>query len=91
MGVPKGVFNLVLGNGPDSGAPLSGHPGTLIFHLLSISDVAKVAFTGSVPTGSQIAASGAATIKRVSLELGGKSPAIVCADADLEQAIDWIT
>jgi betaine-aldehyde dehydrogenase len=54
-------------------------------------DVTKVAFTGSVPTGAQIAGAGASTIKRVSLELGGKSPAIVCADADIEQAIDWLT
>eukprot|EP01127_Copromyxa_protea_P004494 TRINITY_DN14351_c0_g1_i1.p1 TRINITY_DN14351_c0_g1~~TRINITY_DN14351_c0_g1_i1.p1 ORF type:complete len:669 (+),score=121.02 TRINITY_DN14351_c0_g1_i1:33-2009(+) len=80
VGVPKGVFNLIVGNGPDSGSPLSSHP-----------DVSKVAFTGSVPTGSSIAAAGASTIKKVSLELGGKSPAIVCADADIEQAIDWIT
>jgi hypothetical protein len=78
--LPRGVFNLLIGNGPDAGAPLSSHP-----------DVAKVAFTGSVPTGSQIAATAGASIKRVSLELGGKSPAIVCADADIEQAIDWIT
>lgn len=56
-----------------------------------IKDVVKVAFTGSVPTGSHIAAAGAATIKKISLELGGKSPAIVCADADIEQAIDWLT
>jgi len=52
--------------------------------------VDKVAFTGSVATGSKIASAGAKTIKKVSLELGGKSPLIVCHDADLEQACDWI-
>jgi len=80
VGLPAGVFNLIIGNGPDAGSPLSSHP-----------DVAKVAFTGSVATGTHIAAAGASSIKKVSLELGGKSPAIVCSDADIEQVIDWIT
>eukprot|EP01126_Amoeba_proteus_P041853 TRINITY_DN4519_c0_g2_i12.p1 TRINITY_DN4519_c0_g2~~TRINITY_DN4519_c0_g2_i12.p1 ORF type:complete len:401 (+),score=106.11 TRINITY_DN4519_c0_g2_i12:918-2120(+) len=80
VGLPEGVFNLIQGIGPDAGVPLSNHP-----------DVVKVAFTGSVPTGSKIAAAGAATIKKVSLELGGKSPLVVCGDADVQQAVDWIS
>eukprot|EP01126_Amoeba_proteus_P037399 TRINITY_DN3858_c0_g1_i8.p1 TRINITY_DN3858_c0_g1~~TRINITY_DN3858_c0_g1_i8.p1 ORF type:complete len:510 (-),score=70.54 TRINITY_DN3858_c0_g1_i8:594-2123(-) len=74
VGLPPGVFNLVQGNGPDCGFPLSSHP-----------DVVKIAFTGSVPTGARISAAGSSTIKKVSLELGGKSPLIVCSDADLDQ------
>jgi len=80
VGLPKGVFNLVLGNGPDCGSPLTVHP-----------DIAKVAFTGSVATGQLIASKAANAVTNVSLELGGKSPVIVCEDADIEQAIDWIT
>jgi betaine-aldehyde dehydrogenase len=79
VGLPAGVFNVVLGTGSDAGQPLAAHP-----------DIGKVAFTGSVTTGSKIASVGAKTIKKVSLELGGKSPLIVCRDADLDQACDWI-
>ncbi|MDX6532650.1 MAG: betaine-aldehyde dehydrogenase [Gaiellales bacterium] len=75
-GVPPGVFNVVPGLGEVAGAALAEHPG-----------VDKIAFTGSTVTGRSVMRAGAATIKRVSLELGGKSPSIVFADADLERAV----
>jgi acyl-CoA reductase-like NAD-dependent aldehyde dehydrogenase len=74
-GVPDGVVNVVAGPGSTCGKRLVEHP-----------DVAKVAFTGSTEVGRGIAAGAAATIKRVTLELGGKSANIVFADADVEQA-----
>jgi betaine-aldehyde dehydrogenase len=74
-GVPEGVVNVVAGPGSTCGARLVEHP-----------DVAKVAFTGSTEVGRTIAAGAARTIKRVTLELGGKSPNLVFADADLEAA-----
>jgi acyl-CoA reductase-like NAD-dependent aldehyde dehydrogenase len=74
-GLPEGVLNVVAGPGAECGARLVEHP-----------DVAKIAFTGSTAVGRAIAAGAAATIKRVTLELGGKSPNIVFADADLEAA-----
>ena len=74
-GVPDGVVNVVVGAGSTAGQRLVEHP-----------DVAKIAFTGSTEVGRQIATSAAPTIKRVTLELGGKSPNIVFADADLRQA-----
>ncbi len=73
--LPEGVVNVVAGPGSVCGQRLVEHP-----------DVAKVAFTGSTEVGRRIAAGAAATIKRVTLELGGKSASIVFADADLEQA-----
>ncbi len=78
-GLPKGVFNLVTGFGPEAGAPLAEHPG-----------VDKIAFTGSVPTGSKVMRAAAADIKAISLELGGKSPFIVFADSDIDKAVEWI-
>jgi acyl-CoA reductase-like NAD-dependent aldehyde dehydrogenase len=75
VGVPEGVLNVVVGPGAVCGARLVEHPG-----------VAKVAFTGSTQVGRGIAAGAAATIKRVTLELGGKSANVVFADADLEAA-----
>ncbi len=78
-GLPKGVFNLVTGFGPEAGAPLAGHPG-----------VDKVAFTGSVPTGSKVMQAAAVDIKAISLELGGKSPFVVFADSDIDKAVEWI-
>lgn len=78
-GLPKGVFNLVTGTGPEAGAPLAEHPG-----------VDKVAFTGSVPTGSKVMQAAAADIKAISLELGGKSPFVVFADSDIDKAVEWI-
>jgi betaine-aldehyde dehydrogenase len=74
-GLPEGVVNVVAGPGSVCGRRLVEHP-----------DVAKVAFTGSTEVGRTIAAAAAATIKRVTLELGGKSANVVFADADLEKA-----
>jgi acyl-CoA reductase-like NAD-dependent aldehyde dehydrogenase len=74
-GIAPGVVNVVAGYGPVAGARLVEHP-----------DVAKIAFTGSTAVGRAIAASAAQTIKRVTLELGGKSANIIFADADLEKA-----
>jgi acyl-CoA reductase-like NAD-dependent aldehyde dehydrogenase len=74
-GIPDGVVNVVAGPGSVCGQRLVEHP-----------DVAKIAFTGSTEVGRTIAAGAAATIKRVTLELGGKSPNIVFADADVEAA-----
>jgi betaine-aldehyde dehydrogenase len=74
-GIPAGVVNVVVGPGRTCGQRLVEHP-----------DVSKIAFTGSTEVGSSIAAGAAATIKRVTLELGGKSANIVFADADLEAA-----
>lgn len=75
-GVPAGVFNLVQGDGATVGAAISSHP-----------DVDLVHFTGSTRAGSLVAAAAAATIKKVALELGGKSANIVLPDADLEKAV----
>jgi betaine-aldehyde dehydrogenase len=74
-GIAPGVVNVVAGLGPVAGARLVEHP-----------DVAKIAFTGSTAVGRLVAASAAARIKRVTLELGGKSANIIFADADLEKA-----
>ncbi|HWE10130.1 MAG TPA: aldehyde dehydrogenase family protein [Solirubrobacteraceae bacterium] len=74
-GLPEGVLNVVVGPGSTCGARLVEHPG-----------VAKIAFTGSTSVGRSVAAGAAATIKRVTLELGGKSPNIIFADADLAAA-----
>jgi 5-carboxymethyl-2-hydroxymuconic-semialdehyde dehydrogenase len=76
-GLPDGVFNVVQGLGADAGAPLAAHP-----------DVARVAFTGSVAAGRQVAAAAGAQLTPVSLELGGKSPLLVFADADLDLAVE---
>lgn len=75
-GFPAGVFNVVAGFGADVGATLVEHP-----------SVAKVTFTGSDATGAKVYASAAKTMKRVSLELGGKSPNIVFDDCDLDVAV----
>src|ERR1700712_2212268 len=75
-GIPPGVVNVVPGYGETAGAALASHP-----------DVDKVAFTGSHVTGQSIIRASAGNLKRVSLELGGKSPDIVFADADLSQAV----
>ncbi|OPG11404.1 aldehyde dehydrogenase family protein [Microbispora sp. GKU 823] len=76
-GLPPGVGNLVLGAGAEVGAPLAEHPG-----------VDMVSFTGGLATGRGIMASAARTVKRVALELGGKNPNIVFADADFDTAVD---
>jgi aldehyde dehydrogenase (NAD+) len=75
-GVPPGVVNIVTGFGETAGAALAAHPG-----------VDKIAFTGSTETGKSIARIAAEHLKRLSLELGGKSPNIVFADADLDVAV----
>jgi aldehyde dehydrogenase (NAD+) len=75
-GVPAGVFNLINGDGPTVGAALSSHP-----------EVDMVSFTGSTRAGIEVAKNAAPTVKRVAQELGGKSPNIILADADLEAAV----
>ncbi|MEU7878088.1 aldehyde dehydrogenase family protein [Microbispora bryophytorum] len=77
-GLPPGVGNLVLGAGAEAGAPLAEHPA-----------VDMVSFTGGLATGRRIMASAAQTVKRVALELGGKNPNIVFADADFDAAVDF--
>lgn len=77
LGLPAGVANLVLGAGADCGTPLSTHP-----------SVDMVSFTGGVVTGRLIAANAAKTVKKVALELGGKNPNVVFADADFDAALD---
>ncbi|WP_194746531.1 aldehyde dehydrogenase family protein [Staphylococcus chromogenes] len=74
-GVPKGVFNLVNGDGEGVGNPLSEHP-----------DVRMMSFTGSGPTGSKIMEKASKDFKKVSLELGGKSPYIILDDANVDEA-----
>ena len=75
-GVPAGVYNMVNGDGPGVGTALSKHP-----------DVDMMSFTGSTRAGSLVAQNAAPTVKRVTQELGGKSPNIVLDDADLEAAV----
>ncbi|MFJ9724316.1 aldehyde dehydrogenase family protein [Streptomyces sp. NPDC101209] len=74
-GLPEGLFQVLPGHGPVAGNALVEHPG-----------IAKIVFTGSTAVGKQVLAKGSALLKRVTLELGGKSPNIVFADADLEAA-----
>jgi phenylacetaldehyde dehydrogenase len=76
-GLPEGLFQVLPGHGPVAGNALVEHPG-----------VAKIVFTGSTAVGKQVLAKGSALLKRVTLELGGKSPNIVFADADLKAAAD---
>ncbi|MFI6977629.1 aldehyde dehydrogenase [Embleya sp. NPDC050154] len=76
-GLPAGVFNVVQGYGEEVGAALTAHP-----------DVRRISFTGSVPTARHIGAAAAANLTPVGLELGGKSPLLVFADADLELAVE---
>ncbi|MDG5806897.1 aldehyde dehydrogenase family protein [Streptomyces ossamyceticus] len=76
-GLPPGTANLILGAGPEAGAPLSEHP-----------DVDLVSFTGGLQTGRRLMANAAASVKKVALELGGKNPNIVFADADFDTAVD---
>lgn len=77
VGLPAGVFNLVHGAGDAAGAPLVAHPG-----------MKAVSFTGSTRVGTTIAAVAAPQLKKVSLELGGKNPFVVFADADFDAALD---
>jgi aldehyde dehydrogenase (NAD+) len=75
-GLPAGVFNIVTGRGATVGAEITRHP-----------DIAKISFTGSTDVGKTIARGAVDTMKRVTLELGGKSPNVILDDADLEKAI----
>ncbi|TFV56178.1 aldehyde dehydrogenase family protein [Mycobacterium sp. PS03-16] len=75
-GVPAGVYNLVYGDGPGVGAPLSSHP-----------DIDMVSFTGSTRAGIEVARNAAPTVKRVTQELGGKSPNIVLDDDDFAKSV----
>ena len=79
VGVPAGVLNILTGAGSVAGQAIIDHKG-----------VDKLAFTGSGPIGSKIMAAAARDIKRVSLELGGKSPFVVFEDADIDEAVEWI-
>lgn len=76
-GLPEGVLNVLTGAGPELGQAIVEHPG-----------IDKIAFTGSTATGKRVAATAAQTLKRVTLELGGKSPSVVFDDADLTQAVN---
>ncbi len=77
-GLPPGVLNIVHGFGEEAGAPLVAHP-----------RIPVVSFTGSTAVGREIARVAGARLARVSLELGGKNPLVVCDDADLEHAAQW--
>ncbi|MEY9534223.1 acyl-CoA reductase-like NAD-dependent aldehyde dehydrogenase [Sinorhizobium fredii] len=79
VGLPPGVLNIVTGSGSVAGQAIIDHR-----------QVDKLAFTGSGPVGSKIMAAAARDIKRVSLELGGKSPFVVFEDADIDEAVEWI-
>jgi len=75
-GIPEGVFNVVTGHGAQAGAALAAHP-----------DVDKISFTGSTAVGRELVKAAAGNMKRVSLELGGKSPFVIFGDANLDAAI----
>ncbi len=77
LGLPAGVANLITGAGASAGAPLAAHP-----------DVDMVSFTGGLATGKKVAAAAADTVKKVALELGGKNPNVIFADADFDAAVD---
>ncbi len=79
-GLPPGVLNVVQGYGPEAGRALAAHP-----------EVGVVSFTGSTAVGREIAETCARRLAKVSLELGGKNPFVVCDDADLEAAVRWAT
>jgi phenylacetaldehyde dehydrogenase len=78
-GVPKGVINIITGYGPEVGQALAEHP-----------DVDKISFTGSTAVGKRLVQACAGNLKRVTLELGGKSPAVVFGDADFETAVTGV-
>ena len=78
-GLPPGVLNVIQGYGEESGAPLVANP-----------DVDVISFTGSTAVGCQIAAIAGERLAKVSLELGGKNPLVVCDDANLENAAKWV-
>ena len=77
-GLPDGVLNIVHGYGPEAGAPLVAHP-----------EVGVLSFTGSSAVGREIAVVAGRRLAKLSLELGGKNPLVVCDDADLDEAVRW--
>lgn len=77
-GLPPGVLNIIQGYGEEAGAPLVAHR-----------DIDIISFTGSTAVGRQIQTVAGPSLKRISLELGGKNPLVVCDDADLENAVNW--
>jgi acyl-CoA reductase-like NAD-dependent aldehyde dehydrogenase len=79
IGFPTGIFNIVQGYGDEAGAPLVEHP-----------DVGVISFTGSTEVGRYIQRAAGERFARISLELGGKNPLVVCDDADLENAAKWV-
>jgi aldehyde dehydrogenase (NAD+) len=79
VGLPPGVLNIIQGYGEEAGAPLVANP-----------EVDVISFTGSTEVGRQIAEVAAQRLAKVSLELGGKNPLVVCDDADLENAANWV-
>lgn len=79
VGLPSGVLNIIQGYGEEAGAPLVEHP-----------DVGVISFTGSTEVGRLIQRAAGARLARVSLELGGKNPLVVCDDADLDNAAKWV-
>lgn len=78
-GMPEGVVNIIVGTGPEAGAPITGHH-----------DVDMISFTGSTRVGKMTMAAASETLKKVSLELGGKNPQIVFADANLDEVVDAV-
>ena len=79
VGLPAGVLNVIQGQGPEAGAPLVANP-----------DVDVISFTGSTAVGRRIASIAGERLAKVSLELGGKNPLVVCDDADLQTAAKWV-
>jgi acyl-CoA reductase-like NAD-dependent aldehyde dehydrogenase len=79
VGLPSGVLNIIQGYGEEAGAPLVANP-----------EVDVISFTGSTEVGRQIAEVAGRRLAKVSLELGGKNPLVVCDDADLENAANWV-
>ena len=79
VGLPPGVLNIIQGYGEEAGAPLVANP-----------EVDVISFTGSTEVGRQIAEVAGRRLAKVSLELGGKNPLVVCDDADLENAANWV-
>ena len=78
-GLPPGVLNIIQGYGQEAGEPLVVNP-----------DVNVVSFTGSTPVGRRLASIAGQRLAKISLELGGKNPLVVCDDADLENAANWV-
>ena len=78
-GLPPGVLNVLTGDGPSTGDPLTRHK-----------DVNKISFTGSIGVGRKLMNIASEDMKRITLELGGKSPLIVFDDASIEAAVEWI-